>query len=130
MAVLGQPPVWTVIFCPLIIVLVLATGMGIGLWLAPLNVTYRDVGRIASYALLIGFYVTPVIYPLSVVPERHRWLMSLNPMAGYIATFRSCLYGAPFDPIPLVASVAFTLVVLVSGAFFFTRLQGRFADVI
>jgi lipopolysaccharide transport system permease protein len=104
--------------------------MGMGLWLAPLNVSYRDVGRIANYALLIGFYVTPVIYPLSVVPERYRWLMSLNPMAGYIATFRSCLYGAPFEPIPLLASIAFTLVVLVSGAFFFTRLQGRFADVI
>jgi lipopolysaccharide transport system permease protein len=130
MTVLGSPPLWTVVFCPLLIVLVLATGLGMGLWLAPLNVMYRDVGRIASYALTLGMYATPVIYPVSVLPERYRWVMALNPMAGYIEAFRACLYGAPCDPQLLISAIAFTVLVLVSGAFFYTRLAGRFADVI
>jgi len=130
MAVMGIPPLWTVVFCPLIIMLVLATALGMGLWLAPLNVTYRDVGRIAGYLLTLGMYVTPVIYPVTVLPERYRWIMALNPMAGYIEAFRSCLYGAPSDPQLLISAIAFTALVLVGGAFFYTRLAGRFADVI
>jgi len=130
MTILGVTPSWTVVFCPLLIALVLATGLGLGLWLAPLNVTYRDVGRIAGYLLPLAMYITPVIYPVSVLPERYRWVMAVNPMAGYIEAFRACLYGAPFEPQLLIAAIAFTLVVLVSGAFFYTRLAGRFADVI
>jgi homopolymeric O-antigen transport system permease protein len=130
MLCLGQLPCWTVILCPFIILLTLATGIGFGLWLAPLYVTYRDIGRIAGYALMLGFYATPILYPLSVVPAQYHWLVALNPMAGYISTFRTCLYGAPFEFIPCVASIAFTLTLVISGSFFFTRLQGRFADVI
>ena len=130
MLVYGYVPSWSVILCPVLIVLVLATGLGAGLWLAPLNVTYRDVGRIASYGLTLGYYFTPVIYPLTVIPERVRWLAALNPMVGYIDAFRACLYGSPFDATLLAISIAFTLIVLVGGAFFYTRLAGRFADVI
>lgn len=127
---IGQPLPWTAIFCPLIIGLVLATGLGIGLWLAPLNVFYRDVGRIANYLILVVFYLTPVIYPASLIPVRLRWLIAVNPMAGYITSLRACLFGTAFEPIALVVSVIFTLFVLISGAYFFTRLQDRFADVV
>lgn len=130
MVCLGEPPRWTVIFCPLVILMTLMTGLGFGLWLAPLNVTYRDISRMSAYALTLGMYATPVIYPLSVISERYQWVMALNPMAGYISAFRTCLYGAPFDPLSCTTAIAFTVVVLISGAFFFTRLQGRFADVI
>lgn len=130
MLAFGYIPSWTVIFCPVLIVLVLATALGAGLWLAPLNASFRDVGRMVTYGLTLGYYFTPVIYPISAIPLRIRWLAALNPMAGYIDAFRACLYGSPFDATLLMASVAFTLVVLVGGAFFYARLAGRFADVI
>ena len=130
MLALGYTPQWTVVFCPLLILLVNATGLGMGLWFGPLNATYRDVGRIGAYVTMVGFYLTPVLYPATVFPERYRWLVVLNPMAGYITTFRACLYGSAFDWQLFLVAIAFTVLVLIGGAFFFTRLQGRFADVI
>ena len=130
MFALGYSPNWTVVFCPLIILMVLATALGAGLWLAPLNVTFRDVGRIAGYASSIGMYITPVVYPLSILSDRTRWIMALNPMAGYINLFRFCLYGGPVYWLPCVVSLVTTAILLVGGAFFFVRLSGRFADVI
>ena len=130
MLVLGYPPLWTTVFCPLIILMVLATGLGIGLWLAPLQVVYRDVARIAGYGLSLGMYATPVIYPLSVIPERYRLIASFNPMAGYINMFRACLYGGPLYWESSLTAIAFTVIVLVTGAFFYARQSGKFADVI
>lgn len=130
MIVLGYPPSWTVVFAPLIIIGSLAAGLGVGFWLAPLNVVYRDVGRLVGFAVSLGLYVTPVIYPVSIVSEQNRWLLAFNPMAGYINAFRSSLYGAPLEPLLLVSSITFTLIVLLSGAFFFARQSGKFADVI
>jgi len=130
MLVLGDPPLWTTVFCPLIILMALATGLGIGLWLAPLQVVYRDVARIAGYGLSLGMYATPVIYPLSVIPEQYRLIASFNPMAGYINMFRACLYGGPMYWESTVTAIAFTVIVLVTGAFFYARQSGKFADVI
>jgi lipopolysaccharide transport system permease protein len=110
--------------------LVLATALGIGMLLAPLNVMYRDVGMLTQFAVQIGFYLTPVVYSISSVPERYRPLLALNPLAGYIGALRWSLYGGELPVGLLVTSVSATVILLTSGAFFFARMQGRFADVI
>jgi lipopolysaccharide transport system permease protein len=126
----GYPPTWSALLAPFILVLVMMTGMGIGFFLAPLNVKYRDVGYLANYGIQLGMYLTPVVYSVSLVPERYRLWLALNPVAGYIDAFRWCLYGTEPNPILIVASLVATTVLFIGGAFYFVRMQGRFADII
>lgn len=123
-------PRWTTIFALPLAILVLATGFGIGLWLAPLNVKYRDITYLTNFAVQLGFYLTPVVYPISMIPARFEPWFALNPMTGYIGAFRWCLFGGDLPLGFLAASLAATLILVFSGAFFFARQQGCFADVI
>ena len=126
----GCRPGWSTVLAIPIVSLVLSTGLGVGMLLAPLNVMYRDVGRMTGFALQLGMYLTPVVYPISLVSEPYRPLMALNPLAGYIGAFRWCLYGGNLPLGLLTCSLVATIVLLLSGAVFFTRMQGRFADII
>ena len=126
----GFHPTWHVVFALPLIALVLALALGIGMLLAPLNVMYRDVAALTTVALQLGFYLTPVVYSTTLIPARRRALLFLNPLAGYISAFRWSLYHSPLQIDLLAASVMMTAVVLVAGAYFFARMQGRFADVI
>lgn len=130
MVCFGNYPGWTALLAVPLLLLVLVTALGIGLLLAPLYVEYRDIGPLLTYGLQVGFYLTPVVYPISLVSSRDRWLLALNPLAGYVGAFRWCLYGGelPFDL--LAASVVATLMLLTAGAFWFARRKGRFADVV
>ena len=130
MAVYGYWPRLTMLLVPVIAVLVLLTGIGMGMLLAPIDVKYRDVGRLVTFGTQLGLFLTPVLYPLSQVPEQYRLLLAFNPLVGYISAFRWALYGAPLEPRFLAMSVASTAVLLVAGAFYYARSQGRFADVI
>lgn len=130
MCALGYWPSPKVILAPAIAALVLATAAGIGMLLAPLDVRYRDIGRLVAFGTQIAFFLTPVLYPISRVPEAYRWLLALNPMVGYIGAFRWSLYGAPLDGRFLVFSVVMTAILVVTGAFYYARAQGRFADTI
>lgn len=126
----GHPPTWSVLLAPFIIVLVMMTGLGVGFFFAPLNVKYRDIGYLANYGIQLGMYLTPVVYPVSLVPERYRPLLALNPVAGYVDAFRWCLYGTAPNPLLIVASLLATTVLFIGGAFYFVRMQGKFADII
>lgn len=130
MCVYGYWPSPAVALAPVIALLVLASALGIGMLLAPLNVMYRDIGRLVGFAVPLGLFLTPVLYPISEVSEKLRWLLALNPVAGYISAFRWCLYGGPLYPGLLVSSLVMTMSLLAVGAFYFARMQGRFADVI
>jgi lipopolysaccharide transport system permease protein len=126
----GYDPSWRAVFSVPIVLLVLATALGLGMLLAPINVLYRDVGALTSVAIQLGFFVTPVVYPISLVPERYRPLLFLNPLAGYIAAFRWSVYGSELPIDLLVVSVCTTMALVIAGAYYFVRMQGRFADVI
>ncbi len=133
LAVMGGYGYWpspAVILAPVIGLLVLGAALGIGMLLAPLNVMYRDVGRLVGFAVQLGFFLTPVLYPISEVPETLRPFLALNPVVGYISALRWCLYGAPLHLDLVASSLLMTTVFLVAGAFCYTRFQGRFADVI
>jgi lipopolysaccharide transport system permease protein len=116
---------------PAFVVLLTALGLGAGTLLAALNVKYRDIRIALPFALQIWLFASPIIYPTSMVPERWRWLMALNPMTGVIEGFRAALYGRKgFDWPSLAASVAVALALLACAAFTFKRMEKGFADIV
>jgi lipopolysaccharide transport system permease protein len=127
----GVVPGIEILAFPFFVVLCLVATLGLGLWLSALNVQYRDVQYTIPFLTQFLFFATPIVYPASIVPEPWRTLIGLNPMAGVVAGVRWSLFGSS-DPIGgLVAlSVCSAVVLLVSGVFYFRRMERTFADVI
>jgi lipopolysaccharide transport system permease protein len=120
-----------ILMLPLFIALDLACALGVGLWFAALNVRYRDVSYILPFLVQVWLFATPVAYSISIVPEQWRTLYALNPMVGVIEGFRWALLGTETDIAPLVAvSVGVTTVLLISGLYYFRRVEKSFADVV
>jgi lipopolysaccharide transport system permease protein len=125
-------PGWRVMTLPLFLLLALGASMGIGLWFAALNVSYRDFRYVVPFVLMVGGYASPVPYSSSIVPENWRLLYSLNPMVGVIDGFRWAILGGETSLyLPGVAlSVLFVAATLISGIIYFRATERRFADVI
>ncbi len=115
---------------PLLTMHVFALALGVGLWLSALNVRYRDIKHAVPFLLQLWMYATPIVYPLSIVPAKWRWAVSLNPMAGIVEGYRSAVLTGVWQTDALLISIAVTAVVLVSGAFYFRKLERTFADVV
>ncbi len=127
----GITPTRGVLVLPFFFLLAMLTALSIGLWLSPIHVRYHDVGYITPFLTQFWMYASPVVYPVSLVPERWRWLYSLNPMAGVIEGFRWALLGKvrpDFQVMAISASVVFTL--FLGGIVFFKRMERTFADVV
>lgn len=123
---------WTVnlLAVPLLVLMLCIVSLGIGTWLAALNVAYRDFRYVVPFMLQLWMFATPVVYPATLVPERFHWLLFLNPMAGIVDGFRAAFLGAPFNSTGLFASLAIGLSVFFAGAMYFAKVERRFADVI
>ena len=111
------------------------TALAFGLWLGSLNVQYRDIGQIVPFVVQIWMYVTPVIYATTLIPERLRFLLGLNPMTVVVEGFRWAILqqAAPATQIPIWIfgiSLALVVVVLLTGLLYFERVQKTFADVV
>jgi lipopolysaccharide transport system permease protein len=130
MAWYGFLPTLNIIFLPLFILLALATSLGIGLWLSALNVKYRDFQYTIPFMIQLGLFASPVVYPASLVPESVRFLYGLNPMAGVIEGFRWALLGTEMPGAMILVSVGVVVVLLVSGAFYFRKMEQYYADVV
>jgi len=116
---------------PAFLVLAILTALAIGLWLSALNVRYRDVAHAVPFLVQIWMFVTPVTYPVSLVPEKWRLLYSLNPMAGVVEGFRWALLGQQSpDFLVIIASAVMMVGLLVSGMVYFRYTERTFADVI
>jgi len=115
---------------PLLVPAVVATALGVGTLFSALTVAYRDFGNIAGYALQVWMYATPVVYPVSLVPERWRFLLHLNPMAAQVEGFRAAFLGKPLDIEAIGISIAFSAVLFVIGVAYFEKVERRFADII
>ena len=116
---------------PLLGLLALLTALGIGIWLAALNVRWRDVRYVVPFLVQLWLFLSPVAYPASQVPASLRVVYGLNPMAGVIEGFRWSLLGLPWSPGPMIAvSVAVSLILLVTGLIAFRRAERTSADVI
>lgn len=125
-------PDWRILTLPLFIAIAFAAAMGSGLWLAALNVEYRDFRYIVPFIVQFGLYISPVGFSSSVVPEQWRLLYSLNPMVGVIDGFRWAILGKNFDIyLPgFLLSVALVILVLITGIYYFRRMERKFADII
>ena len=125
-------PDWRILTLPLFVAIAFAAAMGAGLWLAALNVEYRDFRYIVPFIVQFGLYISPVGFSSSVVPEQWRLLYSLNPMVGVIDGFRWAILGKDFAIyLPgFLLSVALVIVVLITGIQYFRRMERKFADVI
>ncbi len=131
----GIRPTPNAVLLPAFLLLGAAVALGAGLWLSALNVRYRDVQYLVPFLIQIGMYLTPVVYGSSLIPERYRWLLNLNPMTGVVEGFRWALLGTDavgdYLSLPLLGiSIALSVLLLVSGALFFRRTERGFADII
>ena len=115
---------------PVLLVLTSLLAIGVGMWMSALNVKYRDVRYALPFLIQLGMFASPIIYPLSLVPENWRWLMALNPLAGQIEAYRSAFFGKPFDWLSLGISAVLTFAVLIYSAYNFRRMEKSFADII
>lgn len=122
--------IWTL---PLFLVLSMVTALGAGLWFSALNVRYRDIRYILPFLTRVWLYVTPVAYSSQYISENWQVLYALNPMAGVVQGFRWAILGTKMGPnslITLSISSVIALVVLISGLFYFRRMERTFADVV
>jgi len=127
----GIRPGVQALWLPVLLLLALATALGIGLWLSALNALYRDVKYVTPFLVQFWMLASPVAYPSSLVPLKWRWLYGLNPMAGVIEGFRWALtgHGQPPGELLLASAVA-VLVLLLGGLLFFQRMEGTVADLV
>jgi lipopolysaccharide transport system permease protein len=131
MAWFGVVPTAAILWLPFLVLLALVTALGAGLWLTAMNVQFRDVRHALPFLVNAWMFATPIAYPSSLLPEPWRSLYGLNPMAGVVEGFRWALLGTDTAPGAIIwVSALAALVLLVSGAFYFRRLERSFADVI
>ncbi len=127
-SIMPSAAVWTL---PLFVLLAAATALGFGLWLSALNVQYRDVRYVVPFLIQFWLFITPVAYPSELVPERWRAIYGLNPMAGVVEGFRWALLGKAHAPGGLLAVSGLTVAaILLSGMYYFRRMELTFADVV
>jgi lipopolysaccharide transport system permease protein len=131
MAWYGVAPNHYLVLLPAFIAMSACVSLAFALWLGPLNVRYRDVKQILPFLLQIWMYASPIVYPVTLVPERWRLLYSLNPMVAIIQGFRWTLLGtAPPSAAAMILTVTLTVVLLLGGLVYFRRAERSFADVI
>jgi lipopolysaccharide transport system permease protein len=125
-------PSWRILTLPLFILIAFAAALGAGLWLASLNVQYRDFRFIVPFIVQFGLYISPVGFSSSVVPEKWRLLYSINPMVGVIDGFRWAILGggAQIYWPGFILSMGLVILLLVSGVWYFRKMERTFADVI
>jgi lipopolysaccharide transport system permease protein len=127
----GIPVGWNLLLWPILVVPLALLALGLGAFLAALNVKYRDVKYAIPFGIQLLLFITPIIYPSSVFPERFRWLLALNPLTGLVEAFRYAVSPTyPVDWHALALSLAVTLIVLVLGIAYFKRTEKAFADII
>ncbi len=120
---------WVVILIPLLVVLVASLGLGLGLWMSVLTAKYRDFNQITGFLAQALMYATPIIYPLSEIPDEYKPLAALNPMAGIVESFRFALLGkGSFSTHYLIYAAVFAATVLFSGMYMFKRTERRVVD--
>ncbi|MGI9315951.1 MAG: ABC transporter permease, partial [bacterium] len=130
MVVYSVPWTWQLLLAPFLLGGVILVALGVGTALSALTVSYRDFRYVVPFMVQIWMYLTPVVYPLSFIPEKWRWLLYLNPLTGYIDGFRSVFLGKEFDLPGIFSAVILTAVLFFGGMKYFRKVEQRFADVI
>jgi lipopolysaccharide transport system permease protein len=125
----GVGPAPTVVLLPIVALLAAGAALGVGLWLAALNIRYRDVRYMIPFIVQPLLFLTPVAYPAALVPDTWRWVYALNPMVGVVEAFRWAALGVGEPPLALLGiSLAVTVTLTAGGIRFFRRVERHFAD--
>lgn len=125
------PSILTLLYLPALLAITFLTALGVGSFLASMNVKYRDVRYAMPFFIQMLLFVTPVIYPVSIVGERFRWLLALNPMSSVIETVRGLMFkGGEIDVDNLLLSAGVAVVLFVCGVMYFRKTEQFFADII
>jgi lipopolysaccharide transport system permease protein len=120
-----------IVWLPLLLLLTFISALGVSLWFAALNVSFRDVGQAINFITRIGLYLTPVAYPTSALPDALKVVSALNPMTGVVEGFRWALLGTNTAPQPtILVSALISVILLVTGAYYFRRAESSFADLV
>jgi len=123
-------PTWNLLGLPLFFAMMVAIPAGIGMWLSAMAIRYRDVKYAMAFLVKMLIYSAPIVYSASKIPENYRVLYSLNPIVGVIEGYRACLLGTPI-PWPYIwPGIITTILLVVSGALYFKRMERVFVDVI
>jgi lipopolysaccharide transport system permease protein len=124
-------PTRAALLLPFFLLLAVGTATAVGLWLSAMNAVYRDVRYVIPFLIQFWLFASPIAYPSTLVPEKWRWLYGLNPMAGVVEGFRWALTGRGHPPGVLVAvSAATVLIVFISGAIYFQKMESTIADTV
>lgn len=124
-------PTQAALFLPLLVLFTVSLAMGVGLWLSSLNVRYRDVRYAIPFLTQVWLFSTPIAYPSAIIPEQWRALYGINPMSGIVEAFRWALLGTGKVPVALLAvSILMTVAILMSGLYYFRRMECTFADTV
>lgn len=126
----GIAPGPDVLLLPLLIAATVVTALGVGLLIAALNVAYRDFRYVVPFMIQLWLFLTPVIYPVSLVPPRWQWLLMLNPMTGLIGSYRAAVLGRPMPWEDLAAALVLGVVAFIVGALYFRATERTFADIV
>lgn len=125
------PTLISLLWLPAFLLLACTTALGVGLWLAAMNAQYRDIGYIVPFLIQFWMYITPVVYPSSLLDQPWRTIYGVNPMVGVVEGFRWALLGRGNPPgLMMLVSAVMALVILFSGALVFRRMERTFADVV
>jgi lipopolysaccharide transport system permease protein len=126
---MGAHVSWTVIFAPIVILAVACFGYAIALWLAPLNAIYRDIGIAVPFVMQVAMYLSPIVYPASLVPEKIRWLYELNPIAVMVDSMRWVVLGTNAPSLSGIEIFGvLTILLFWGGTEFFRRMEGNLID--
>ena len=125
------PPTWTMLLWPFLMLPLIMLALGTGMIFAALNVRYRDIRYALPFLIQVWLYVTPIIYPAKIIPEKYRVFMAFNPLAGIIESFRSCMLpNRPMDWMLYGISLAITVTIFAIGSLYFRKTERTFADII
>ncbi|MBW6466930.1 MAG: ABC transporter permease [Brevefilum sp.] len=124
-------PGWNLLWLPVIILFALLTALAVGLWLSAINVQYRDVQHMVPFIVQVWMYASPIVYPIEIIPAGiWRTLYGLNPMVGVIQSYRWALLGGDQPDATMLISIVVVIFLLVSGVYYFRRMEKTFADIV
>ena len=121
---------WNLLFSPLFIIMMIFLPVGTGLWLTSLAIRFRDVKYAMSFVIRLLMYSAPIVYTASSIPEKYRIIYSINPIVGVIEGYRACLLGTPIPWFYIWPGIITTTILVISGAFYFKRMERIVVDVI
>jgi lipopolysaccharide transport system permease protein len=130
MMLYSQAITLSILWLPLFLLGLMIFSIGFGSWLASVTVVYRDFRFLIAYFVQIWMYLTPVLYPVTFVPEKWRWLLYLNPVYGWVNGIRASFLGQEIDMVGVFVSLVLSLIAFALGMFYFEKAQRKFADII